>query len=65
MAADRAQQKREAIANVLLAFQMLLRSRGTRERNLKIVQLGLSSAQKLARLLLVEPKTSRSEMRVT
>jgi hypothetical protein len=65
MAPDRPHQTREAIANVLLAFQMLLRPRGMRERHLRIVQLGLKSAQKLAQLLLVERGGAEPGMRAT
>jgi len=60
MAADRAHQIREHLANILLAFQVLVRANGMRERHARVVQLGLRSAQKLAQLLLARHDAPRA-----
>jgi hypothetical protein len=64
MAPGPSHELREKLADVLLALQMLGRASGMREHHRRIAEPGLLSAQKLARLLLLDrtdsPQTRRA-----
>jgi hypothetical protein len=60
MAPDRAQLMREQITKISLVFQMLARSGGLGRQQIRIVQLGMSAAVKLTRLILDQGEAPRS-----